>query len=291
MVLHRYFLVLALFWVLASVATAEDGDIIVIVSGAYRARVNGCDCPGGMKGGLATRFKLMRELFPERIHTGLDCGGILDLDPEGGKFASRCAFFGLARQGLRVLGVTPRDLFYGIDFLKSVADSAGIQLVSGNLIVPESGRRIFKSWLTIEIGDVQLAVTSLVNYQAGRRFTASIGWTRSAPETVLGEILNNIPDGSDYIILLTDMSEGDLREILLQYPEFDLALTSSRKFKSGSSFELGKTLVAHPGTDGQSFDWVVFHPESKAEYHSRSLPVTVGKDAETEQWLKDCLGR
>ncbi len=291
MVLHRYFLVLAFLWAMGAAAYAGEQDVTILVSGAYRASVNGCDCPGGMTGGLATRFKLVHELFPERIPTGLDCGGILDLDPDGGKFASRCAFFGLARQGLRVLGVTPRDLFYGIDFLKLIADSAGIQLVSGNLVVPESGRRIFKSWVTIEIDDVRLAVTSLVNYQAGRRFTAPIGWTRIAPETVLGEILDNIPDGSDYIILLTDMSEDDLRELLPRYPQFDLALTSSRKFRSGSSFTLGKTLVAHPGTDGQSLNWVVFHPDSPAEFLSRPLPVKAGEDPETARWLKDCLGK
>ena len=291
MVLHRYFLTLAFLWAMGAAANAGEQDVIILVSGAYRARVNGCDCPGGMTGGLATRFKLVSELFPERIPTGLDCGGILDLDPEGGKFASRCAFLGLARQGLRVLGVTPRDLFYGIDFLKSIADSAGIQLVSGNLTVPKSGKRIFRSWITIEIGDVRLAITSLVNYQAGRRFTAPIGWTRSAPETVLGEILDNIPDGSDYIILLTDMSEDDLRKLLPRYPQFDLAVTSSRKFRSGSSFTLGKTLVAHPGTDGQSLNWVVFHPDSPAEFLSQPLPVKAGEDSETAQWLKDCLGR
>ncbi|NQT34460.1 hypothetical protein HQ587_04655 [bacterium] len=291
MVLNRYFLVLTLLWVLGSVAAAEEGDIIVLVSGAYRARVNGCDCPGGMTGGLATRFKLVSELFPKRIPTGMDCGGILDLDPEGGKLASRCAFFGLARQGLRVLGVTPRDLFYGINFLKSIADSAGIQLISANLIVPESGRRIFKPWITIEIDGVRLAVTSLVNYQAGRRFTAPIGWTRIAPETVLEEILDNIPVSSDYIILLTDMSEDDLRKLLPQYPQFDLALTSSRKFKSGSSFTLGKTLVAHPRMDGQSLDWIVFHPDSPAEFNFRPLPVKAGEEPETARWLKDCLGR
>ena len=129
--------------------TAEQQGITLIVTGGYRGRVEGCNCPGGLTGGLSQRIVMSNERFPNQMLSGLDCGAILDLDPEMGRFTSRCTIFGLAKLGLKVIGVTPRDLFYGVEFLKSIADSAGVQLVSANLFDAETDELIFKPWAVL----------------------------------------------------------------------------------------------------------------------------------------------
>ena len=272
-------------------APADGQDAVIVVSGAYRGRIDGCDCPGGLTGGLARRAQLLHDLFPDRIPLGLDCGGILDLDPEGGLAKSRCAIFGLAKQGLKIMGVAPRDLFYGVKFLKSRADSAGITAVSANLIDARKGEPLFKPWVAVSVGDARLAVTSLVNYQAGRRYTAPIGWTRCPPDSVLDDLLAAIPDTVDFIILLTDMGVEPLRRILDSHPVFDLVVSSSRRFSRTSSLLIGETFIVRPAPDGRALNHVVLHRDAATEFFTHSLPGELAKDPSTALWLQDCLGR
>lgn len=269
---------------------SDENDVSVIISGSYRGRVDGCRCQGNYSGGLPRYVNLLQEELGSETLVGLDCGQILDLDFEGGRERSRCTIFGLAKTGLKVIGVAPRDLFYGVDFLRQTADSAEIELVSANLIDAETGLPLFKRWIMISVKGINLAVTSLVNFQPGRRYTLPIGWTTVSPDSVIDELLKLKPEGADYTALLTDMAESDLRVFLTTYPQFDLAFTSSRKVYTPSPFKVEQCLVAHPEADGRYLSWIEIKQDS-VDFHSRPLSNDLPEDKDTAKWLGKCLGR
>jgi len=270
--------------------TSENG-VSVIISGSYRGRVDGCRCQGNYSGGLARYVSLLHEEFSTENPVGLDCGRILDLDFEGGRERSRCTIFGLAKTGLKVIGVAPRDLFYGVDFLRQTADSAEIELVSANLIDAETNKPLFGNWTLVSANGIILAVTSLVSYQPGRRYTLPIGWTTVSPDSVINDLIEQKPAGADYAILLTDMAESELRVFITSYPQFDMAFTSSRKVYTPSPFNVEQCMVAHPEADGRFLSWIEFKEDKKIEFFSRPLSDNLPEDKYTAKWLGKCLGR
>ncbi|MCF7809351.1 hypothetical protein K9N50_00030 [bacterium] len=267
----------------------DENSVSIIISGLYRGRVDGCRCQGSYSGGFPRYVSSLRKEFGTENPAGLDCGQILDLDFEGGRERSRCAIFGLAKTGLKVIGVAPRDLFYGVEFLQQTADSAGIEIVSANLIDAETGQPLFKRWMLVSVKGINLAVTSLVNFQPGRRYTAPIGWTTVSPDSVIDDLLKLKPEEADYSVLLTDMAESDLRVFLTTYPQFDLAFTSSRKVDASSPFKVEKCLIAHPEADGRYISWIEIKRDS-VSFHSKPLSVDLHEDSDAVDWLTKCLG-
>lgn len=270
---------------------AVEKPVKVVISGSYRGRVDGCRCPGKVTGGLGRHAEMMSEIFPGQAPVGLDCGAILDLDWEGGELRSRCAIHGMARLGLKVIGVVPRDLFYGVDFLRSIADSAHITLVSANLIAASTNQLLFKPWTTISIENTNLFVTSLANYQPDRRYNIPVGWTRCSPDSVIGELIASIPPEIDYTVLLTDMSENDLRCFLTDYTVFDLALTSSRLVYTESPFKVCNTYVANPEADGRFISWIELEDEKPVKFQKVPLHNKARQNPVIMKWLEECLGR
>ena len=278
-----------------STPAAQSPAITLILSGGYRGRVEGCGCPSGLTGGLAHRAALQRELFPQGQPVGLDCGGLLDLDPDLGKLNSRCAILGLARLGLKVVGVVPRDLFYGVEFLRGLADTTGIKLASANLVDTGNRERLFSDWVEVDANGRRIAVTSLSAYEPERRITGFYGWTVLPPDSVMDVISLNLRNGVDFTVLLTDMGEGALRGLLIKYQMFDLVVSSGRQFQTTEPFTVGKTVVVHPAPDGRALEWVTMDGErtggNRCEYHNQPVLQNRRLEKETRSWLEGCLGR
>ncbi|MDP8228531.1 MAG: hypothetical protein P9M15_03665 [Candidatus Electryoneaceae bacterium] len=289
-----------------SLGCTSPDSLTIIVTGSVRGRVDECACPGSLVGGLGRRATVMAEHFPirtgiaEQSPIGLDCGRFLDIDPQGGRIASQCMIRGLAKFGLKVMGPVPLDLFYGVNFLRSIADSAGVTLVSANLINSASSDLIFQQWavVTDRLTSTKLAVTSLVKFHSGQRFTGGLDtWTVISPDSVIGDLSASIPE-ADFIVLLTDMSEFTLMEFLQDVTIFDLVITSSRNVDTASPFSIGRTVVVHPSPDGRTVDGIIISlDDSGVALNERirwfSYPVSRGisPDETFSPWLDGCLGR
>ncbi len=245
---------------------------------------------------MAHRETVLCELFGGSPPLGLDCGRFLDLDPAGGRIASACTLKGLARMGLRAAAVTARDMFYGVDFIRRIADSTGIVFVCANILWEDSGSSVFPAWETLPLDNLTLAVTALAQCQAGRRFPGLGTWATVPPDSVLEDVRGTIPEGADLVVLLTDMDEESLGGLLPRFPEVDIVLTSSRKVHSKSPFKIGGVHVVHPRPDGGSVEVVVI-PRSSVRgcsaigYLSRPLGTQIAPNPETDAWLRRCLRR
>lgn len=288
--------VLAFGWSNAADAEGGFGDsLLVLISGGMRGRAEGCGCSGGSLGGLDRRATVVRELVGAAPYVGVDCGAILDLDPEGGRTRSHCSIAGLARQGLKVIGATSRDLFYGPNFLRDAAHHAGVTVVSANLTVfARPATRLFDEWAHFELQGAQIAVTSLCAPAPARTGGQPESWTAVTPDSLLPSLQASIPPHAACVVLLTDLDEAALRRLLNQSDLFDVAVTSSRQTFTATPFRVGRCVVIHPEADGRSVDALVIPRSGRAaEGRHIRLPVTLRApaDAATADWLKECLGK
>ncbi len=272
------------------------GDSLIIVySGGLRGRAEGCGCSSGPQGGLDRRTTLLKQNLGDAPYFALDCGGILDLDPEGGMIRSRCTISGLARENLKAIAVSSRDLFYGTKFLSEVAKQTGVKLLSFNIARPnDASKSYYDQWMVIETGGKVVAVTGLTMPLQPRGGVATESWITLSPDSVFGLINNSRPANADITILLTDLDEATLRRFLQKTALFDFAFTSSSQVFSATPFEIGKCFVQHPENNGRSFEVVIIPPDGKASgARFLRLPIarTTPVDSETAAWLKECLGK
>jgi len=274
-------------------AFAAD-SLTVVVSGSYRGRLDGCHCPYGSKGGIAPRAALMKRLFPTGFPLGLDCGGYLDLDPEGGQSRSLCSLIGLRQQGLEVIFAGARDLFYGENYLKRTADSAGVVLVCANIVREPGGESLFDHWRVVERDGWCIAVTGVAEYLEGQRFPGVECWRVVPPDSTVGELRRTQPPDADLVVLLTEMNEKSLQAFLPEFPEAELVFTSNRLIKQPSPFWVGSSLVIHPQPDGGFIDVVKIPPgwsgKDSIVFESHILKADTPPDAATLKWMRKCLG-
>jgi len=191
-----------------------------------------------------------------------------------------------------VIGVTPRDLFYGVEFLNSLLDSAGMTAVSANIVAPESGKPLLNTWTVVADGGYHLAFTSLCQVEPGQRFSGEVGWIPIAPDSVLFSVSESVPP-ADLHILLTDVSETHLKELLKALPFLDLVITSTRHYYTDDPYWQGQTLVVHPKLDGRMLEWVEITPThtdtTRIRYQSKPLLRDRFADPGMNKWLQDCL--
>nr|MBC8465487.1 hypothetical protein [bacterium] len=121
------------------------------------------------------------------------------------------------------------------------------------------------------------------------------GDCRTIPsDSVISDLRKSIPEGADFIILLTDIRESGLRELIPTFPELDLIFTSSRRIVSPSPIYIESVIVIRPMPDGGAIDGITIPRDwSKGKAFSYfSLPIDnkVTAEGSTEKWIKDCLG-
>jgi hypothetical protein len=272
---------------------ADFGDsLVVIISGNMRGRATGCGCPSGPQGGLDRRATLLRENFGITGNFGVDCGGILDLDPAGGMNRSRCTIEELATQGLKVIGANVRDLYYGVDYLKKTTSNAGVKVVCANLVKPgRNSELLFDEWSIFEHSGQIYAIAGLSAFQPPKAGVEPGSWMTLQPDSVLARLQQSKPKRSTYTILLTDLDEAALRQLLTRTTIFDLAITGSRQVYSATPFTVGRTAVLHPETDGKALEaWIRSGKRPNGGRAARWMTdVETPPDNAARKRIDDCL--
>lgn len=264
----------------------------MVYTGGLRGRINGCDCSSGFEGGIDRRVTLLNRSLGDANYLALDCGGILDLDPEGGLARSRCMISGLARQKLQAIGVGARDLFYGIKFLSAAASESDVELLSLNIMNARNPTLpLFRQWQVFEWGEHSVAVTA-ISASIQSRGGESGSWIVIPPDSLHPVIEATQPPGEHITILLTDLDEPSLRRFLNNSPLFDFVFTSSSQVYSATPFLVGKCLVEHPSNSGRSFDALIaplYSPPASSRFIHQPVTPSTPPDPETTRWVKSCL--
>lgn len=211
-------------------AAAADGQVTILYNGAVRAQLDDCGCPSRPLGGLARRALKLDELkaaHPEAIL--LDPGSLFG-DPTTDTLAqSRFVAAETAKLGYEVIGVGPYELGHGVEAVRQVAASTGLNFISAN--VKRGGDLLFEPYRVIERNGVKVAVTSVFDPEyVGEPYMARAGDVEiTDPVAAMKNWLPEMDAAADVVVVLANLKQSNNVTFLRQlqqggHQEIDLVV-------------------------------------------------------------------
>lgn len=154
--------------------------------------------------------------------------------------------------GYDAVGVSGRDLAAGLDFLLELQEGSQFDWLSANIISKINGKPLFKPAISRKIGDLKIGVVGLTRkLPTGSKLLGSDTVIQPWQEA-LPAIINRLTGDHDFIILLTNLSARECREIAEGYPAINLILHAQDSDSGQLPTNLAtNTIMASTGKKGK----------------------------------------
>ncbi|UCD56286.1 MAG: hypothetical protein JSV16_10655, partial [Candidatus Hydrogenedentota bacterium] len=132
--------------------------------------------------------------------------------------------------GYLAANVGEQDLLLGLDYMKYVADFAGVPLLSAN-IVGTGGETIFQQFLVRQINvagrPVRVAVIGVISTEFGAEIEeTNPGLIVEEYGPKLEQLIGQLRGRSDLLILLAHVSDDEALALAARFPQIDLIIAS-----------------------------------------------------------------
>lgn len=126
--------------------------------------------------------------------------------------------------GYDAVGVNSRDLAAGLDFLLELQDVSRFDWLSANIIDKINKRPLFKPTISRKIGNLKIGIVGITKplppaSKLLGQYTVIQPWQDALPV-----IISELTSDHDFIILLTNLSARECREIAKVYPTINLII-------------------------------------------------------------------
>lgn len=209
-------------------------------------------------GGLSKKAFLIKGLVADPRYSSLvlNSGNMLfktDVLPPGNLETAKIAADGIA-QAMRMMGGTlagigTRDLAAGTSFLQHYQTPPSFTWLSLNVVDPANQKPIFTSILRQQRGGLNIAVLALTDHTAFDNKPGAfqaVNWRNT-----LNDALVTAQQGSDFILLLSNYSFAENKEIARNYGAIDLILQSGHAIGNMNPILINKTLISQTETRGK----------------------------------------
>ncbi len=229
----------SLFGLLAALASCERPrpEAILAFTGNTLGHMEPCGCSEHETGGLPRRQTYLRQLAAQYesallLDTGDMAGGTsLQHRLKMEKIAEA-----LARMGYAAVNLGPRDIAFGVDFLRSLAKATRVPLVSANF-VPAPGQEADWPCRPYVVRSVRIAgrmkrigVTGVMTPRAPAAASGLAGLARlEDPARALARVAPRLRAQSDFVILLAQMPAQQAAALAERVGGFDMVLCGSRR--------------------------------------------------------------
>ena len=199
----------------AATAPVKRPDQLVILSTTdVKGKMSPCGCHVP-KGGFSRRAAFADSLRGDYGQMVIvDCGGWY---PEGEDEYMEVAAFQaqeLARSGADAVGIGPRELRYGLGFLRAVVAQSHLPVVSANLLDRVTHRLVLPAYRIVKAGGVTVGVFSLLSEHADlgpSRDSLVVAEPLSAARAAIVEMQAK---GATVIVLLANMGKVDAEDLV-----------------------------------------------------------------------------
>lgn len=143
-------------------AVQRPGQLVILSTTDVKGKTSPCGChipKGGFSRRAAFADSLRREYGQVLI---VDCGGWF---PEGAEDYLEVAAFQadeLGRSGVDAVGIGPRELRYGLGFLRAVIAHGRVPAVSANLVDRRTGKLLLPAYRIVKVGAVDVGIFSVM---------------------------------------------------------------------------------------------------------------------------------
>ena len=158
--------------------------------------------------------------------------------------------------GYPVMGVGRWDLNYGVDFLKEQAKKHGFHYLSANLHLGDSSDLLFSPYEVVKKNGIRLGIISVIgqSYKITTMSAKADHFVIDSPRDALSKYLPELHEKSDLIILLSNASTRDTRELLMDLgPEAGIGIcvegADSRQYRRLN--KVGETYLVAANPQGK----------------------------------------
>ena len=234
---RAWFMAVGLCCGLIAASCSRRQDAVVAFTGSTLGHLEPCGCSTRETGGLPRRHSYLRQLSRE-------CQSVLLLDNgdlAGGttlqeRIKMEHLVAGLDQMGYTAVNVGERDVAFGVDVLRSLAETVDVALLSANL-VPAGGDT--HNWpcqpyvirkMRIGGGALRIAVTGVMS----KRLAAAVAKAEPLarvedPVRVLGRLVPTIREEADLVILLARMSAREATDLASRVTGLDVVICGEER--------------------------------------------------------------
>ena len=205
-------------------------------------------------GGLSKKAHLVHTLAREGKPTlVVESGNLLfktDAVPAAELAAARIGAEGIVtavrRMGAGFAGIGSRDLAGGIALLKELHRPPDFHWLSLNLVAPATGRPLFTPLVHHQASGLRLAVLAVTDHARPPAGGELLPWRQVLPRAVA-----RVAGRGDFVLLLSNYSYAENREIARACPGIDLILQSGHVAGNMRPIIFDRTLLAQTDTRGR----------------------------------------
>jgi 2',3'-cyclic-nucleotide 2'-phosphodiesterase (5'-nucleotidase family) len=218
-------------------------------------------------GGLSKKSFLIKGLVadPKQASLIIDSGNLLfktetlaSDNPEAEKIAATGIMQATRAMGGTLAGVGTRDLAAGISFLQQHQKPPAFTWLSLNIVDPATQKPLFTPVLRRQAGEVKIAVLALTDHTAFENKPGAfqvLNW-----RDILPDALAKAKQDADFILLLSNYSFVENKEIARSYDAIDLILQAGHAVGNMAPILINRTLISQTETRGKylgvmDIDW------------------------------------
>lgn len=220
-------------------------------------------------GGLSKKAYLIKGLVADRAHAAviINSGNLLfkaDTLPQDTLTTATIAANGIIhasqKMGATLAGIGTRDLAAGVSFLRQSQESTGFTWLSLNIVDPASAKPLFTPVLFRQVNGLQLAILALTDHTAFNAIEGTDDFRVKSWREVLPHALATVRPKADIILLLSNYSFVENKEIAKSCSDLDLILQSGHSLGNMAPIVINKTLISQTETRGKylgvmDIDW------------------------------------
>jgi len=265
-----------------SSAASTARELLVIGTTDLRGRTSPCGCHTP-KGGFARMAAVLDSLRTAgSAFLFVDAGGSFP-DQPGRPDLAEFMFHGLAGLSPAAVGVGPRDLRHGVEFLTTLARDTRLPMVCANLVDRATGRRLFPATRLVTVGGVRVGVFALIGerYDLGPardsvRVTEPEDAAHRAIETLRGQ-------GAQVIVLLSQLGKVGGEDLAAVVPGIDAVILGHDVPILEHGRHVGDAMLSYAGEMGQHLGEIRVTLDAQGRAHGAEVFVRMlGPDVREE---------
>ncbi len=148
------------------------------------------------------------------------------------------------------VGISAYDLAAGLDFFQEIAARSKFPWLSANLVEKSSGLPLFTPWVIVEKQQMKIGIIALTGSRAATMLSDSKGklvdWHR-----ILTNLVGELQPKCDLLILLSNLSIVENREICRDFPGINLVVQAGIHTGNMNPVLQNKTLLCHVDRQGK----------------------------------------
>ncbi len=160
--------------------------------------------------------------------------------------------------GYDAVGITEYDLAGGLDFFKKMNSLSNFSWLSANLVAEDTDLPLFKPHIILQKGAMTIGVIGLTGDGAARILAGDnakiLNWRE-----ILPQLAGKIAPQCNMVILLSNLSAAQNREISKTVPEINILIQAGIRTSNLAPAMMNQTLVCQTGKQGKYLGELTIH--------------------------------